>query len=441
MPILTRLDRKIWGIAGPAMLSNISIPLLGLADAAILGHLDSHVYLGAVAIGGALLSFLYWGFGFLRMGTTGLVARAEGAGNTEEGVVVLARSTVLALGIAALIICLHPLLLGVGFALMNPAPEILPLAESYARLRLFSAPAVLTTYAVVGWCIGRQDTRRPLLIVVTTNILNILLDFVLVLGMGMNSDGAALATVIAEYCGLALALWLVWRAHPTPAWGRLGAQLRRVGGYRALLRSNWHLFIRTICLLAAFAFFTAAGDKLGADILAANALMLQLLMFCAHALDGFAFAAEGLSGQLLGADDSAGFRASVARCARWCGFTAVGLTLMLLAGWGVLPAWLTSLPAVRAAMTAHWPWLLLMPLAAGPSYLLDGVFIGTAETRPMMVSMLLSTLLVYLPLWFLTRGWGNHGLWLAFVAFNAARGATLYPAWYRRWGRGRRQAQ
>lgn len=435
MPVLTRLDRKIWGIAGPAMLSNVSIPLLGLADAAILGHLDSSLYLGAVAIGGSLLSFLYWGFGFLRMGTTGLVARAEGAGRAEEGIVILARSGVLALTIATLILCLHPLLLGVGFALMNPAPEILPLADSYARIRLVSAPAVLTTYAVVGWCIGRQDTRRPLLIVVGTNTLNILLDFVLVLGLGMNSDGAALATVIAEYSGLALALWLVWRAQPGPAWRRLGAELRRADGYRALLRSNWHLFVRTVCLLASFAFFTAAGDKLGAHILAANALMLQLLMFCAHALDGFAFAAEGLSGQLLGAEDSDGFRAAVARCARWCAFTAIALTLLLLAGRGVLPGWLTSLPAVREAMTAHWPWLLLMPLAAGPSYLLDGVFIGTADTRPMMLSMLVSTLLVYLPLWYLTRSWGNHGLWLALVLFNAARGATLYPAYRRRWGR------
>ncbi|WP_246139670.1 MATE family efflux transporter [Parahaliea aestuarii] len=416
------------------MLSNISIPLLGLADAAILGHLDSPLYLGAVAIGGALLAFLYWGFGFLRMGTTGLVARAVGAGREQEALLVLARSAVLALVIAAMLLTLHPLLLAAGFALMAPASDILPLADSYVRIRLYSAPAVLVTYAVVGWCIGRQDTRRPLLIVISTNVLNILLDLFFILGLGLNSDGAALATVIAEYSGCALALWQVWLALPEARWREIARQLWRPADYHELLRSNWHLFVRTICLLAGFAFFTAAGDKLGSTVLAANALMLQLLMFCAHALDGFAFAAEGLTGQRLGGGDRAGFQAAVKRCALWCGVTAVLLTLLLWLGGYFLPQWLTALEMVRETMRAHWPWLLLMPLAAGPSYLLDGVFIGAAETRPMMVTMLVSAVLVYLPVWYLSRDWGNHGLWLAFVLFNAARGATLYPAYRRRWG-------
>ncbi|WP_116368462.1 MATE family efflux transporter [Parahaliea mediterranea] len=434
MPAFSALDRKIWGIAWPAILSNISIPLLGLADATILGHLDSPRYLGAVAIGGSLLAFLYWGFGFLRMGTTGLVARAAGAGREQEALLVLARSALLALLIAIALLALHPLLLGAGFALMAPAADILPFADSYVRIRLYSAPAVLITYAVVGWCIGRQDTRRPLLIVVSANVLNILLDLLFILGLGLTSDGAALATVIAEYTGCALALWLVWRALPDTPWRHIASQLWQPAQYRALLRSNWHLFVRTICLLAGFAFFTAAGDKLGATVLAANALMLQLLMFCAHALDGFAFAAEGLTGQRQGAGDRAGFRAAVQRCALWCGITAVLLTALLWLGGYLLPQWLTALEPVRQSLREHWPWLLLMPLAAGPSYLLDGVFIGTAQTRPMMVSMLASMALVYLPVWYLSRGWGNHGLWLAFVLFNAARGTTLYPAYRRRWG-------
>ena len=187
------LDHKIWGIAWPAILSNISIPLLGLVDAAILGHLGSTDFLGAVAIGAALLSFLYWGFSFLRMGTTGLVARASGRQHHGLGLLILARSAVLALVLALLVLLLHPLLLQLGFTLMSPRPELLALSESYAGIRIFSAPAVLLNYAIVGWFIGRQDTRWPMLIVVATNLINIVLDFVFIIGLEMNSDGAALA--------------------------------------------------------------------------------------------------------------------------------------------------------------------------------------------------------------------------------------------------------
>ncbi|MBN7797108.1 MATE family efflux transporter [Parahaliea mediterranea] len=420
------IDRKIWGIAWPAILSNISIPLLGLVDAAILGHLGSPHYLGAVAIGSALLSFLYWGFGFLRMGTTGLVARAMGAGEPARAHLVLAQSALLALGLALLVWLSHPLLLGLGFTLMAPAGDVRPLAESYAGIRIASAPAVLVTYAVVGWCIGRQDTRRPLLIVVTTNATNIALDFALILGLGMNSDGAALATVIAEYLGCALALALVWRVQPGLPGGELRRQLWRWSAYRVLLRSNRHLFVRTVCLLGGFAFFTAAGDKLGTEVLAANALMMQLLLFAAYAMDGFAFAAEGLAGQLLGAGDEAGFYRAVARCGFWCALTALLISALFLVAREPLFGLLTDQANLLVLMREHAPWLVLMPLAAGASYLLDGVFVGSAQTRQMMVTMLVSAALVYLPAWYLSRDWGNHGLWFAFLLFNAARGLTLY---------------
>lgn len=420
------IDRKIWGIAWPAILSNISIPLLGLVDAAILGHLGSPRYLGAVAIGSALLSFLYWGFGFLRMGTTGLVARAMGAGAPDRAQLVLTQSALLALALALLVFLLHPVLLGLGFALMAPAEGVRPLAESYAGIRIASAPAVLVTYAVVGWCIGRQDTRRPLLIVVTTNAVNIALDVIFILGLGMNSDGAALATVIAEYLGCALALVLVWRVHPGLPGGDLRRRLWQWSAYRELLRSNRHLFVRTICLLGGFAFFTAAGDKLGTQVLAANALMMQLLLFAAYAMDGFAFAAEGLTGQLSGAGDEPGFYRAVARCGFWCALTAVLISALFAIAQEPLFSLLTDQAELRALMREHAPWLILMPLAAGPSYLLDGVFIGTAQTRQMMVTMLISATLVYLPAWYLTRDWGNHGLWFAFVLFNGARGLTLF---------------
>jgi MATE family multidrug resistance protein len=426
MPVLTRLDHKILGIAWPAILSNLSIPLLGLVDAAILGHLGTTDYLAAVAIGSAILSFLYWGFGFLRMGTTGLVAKAAGAGRELDSIVILCQSAVLALILATLVIALHPVWLGLGFSLMAPQEQLLPLAWGYAGIRVFSAPAVLTTYAIVGWFIGHQNTRWPMAIVITTNVANIGLDFLLIMGLGMNSEGAALATVIAEYLGLIIGLVAISRTVKVlPSRSQLQTLLSP-NTYRILLASNANLFIRTLCLLASFAFFTSMGDKLGSNILAANALLLHLMMLAAYGLDGFAFAAEGLTGNALGAKNLKAFQAAVGRCAQWCAVTAVVISITFILCTNLIFPVLTDLPAVRIEMQAVALWLIALPLVAAPSYLLDGVFIGSAETRPMMTTMLLSALAVYLPAWYLTQSWGNHGLWFAFTAFNGARGITLW---------------
>jgi MATE family multidrug resistance protein len=246
------INHKIWGIAWPAILSNISIPMLGLVDAAILGHIDSTQYLGAVAIGGALLSFLYWGFSFLRMGTTGLVAKAMGAGEQQEAALILAQSCILAIILAIVVTALHPLWFGLGFTLMAAQAYITSLADSYATIRVSSAPAVLVTYAIVGWFIGRANTRWPMIIVVITNAVNIGLDFLFIIELQMFSDGAALATVIAEYLGCALAFYGVWRNFPRNLDSRFYAKLKSWPAYRRLLRSNTNLFVRTICLLFSF---------------------------------------------------------------------------------------------------------------------------------------------------------------------------------------------
>ncbi|RLQ22097.1 MATE family efflux transporter [Seongchinamella sediminis] len=429
-----QLDHKIWGIAWPAILSNISIPLLGLVDSAILGHLGTSSYLGAVAVGAALLSFLYWGFSFLRMGTTGLVARAEGRGDQAGSILVLARSAVLALGLSAVVILLHQPLIALGLALMSPAPELLALAQSYAGIRIASAPAVLVTYTAVGWFIGRQNTRWPMLIVVVTNLTNIGLDFLLVIGLGLNSDGAALATVCAEYLGCGVALFAVYRQLPDFDISEFKGSLLDVSAYQQLLRHNRHLFVRTVCLLFSMAFFTAQGDNLGTEVLAANTLLMQLVMLASYGMDGFAFAAEGMAGQRLGGRDLAGFRRAVARCTRWTLATGLVLSLAFALLQPLLISILTDLDSIRELMSTFYPWLILLPLLAAPSYLLDGVFIGAAETRYMMLSMLLSVALVYLPLWYLFSGLGNHGLWLAFAGFNFARGASLFFC-YRRLSR------
>lgn len=421
----SRLDRKIWGIAWPAILSNISIPLLGLVDSAVLGHLGSSRYLAAVAIGTALLSFLYWGFSFLRMGTTGLVARAEGAGDSSGSILILMRSAVLALVIAGLVLALRQPMIDLGLYLLGPQADLRLLATSYARIRILSVPAVLVTYTVVGWFIGRQNTRWPMVVAMATNLCNMGLDFLLVLALDLRSDGAAMATVIAEYLGCLIALVAVVRQHPRTRLSGLKKDLLDVSAYYGLLTSNWHLFLRTVGLLFAFAFFTAQGDNLGSEVLAANTLMLQLLMMAAYGMDGFAFAAEGLCGYSLGAADLAGFHQGVRRCALWTAVAAGAASGGLLLLQVPLVEVLSNVDSVQELMLRYFPWLIALPLLAGPAYLLDGVFIGAAKTRYMMRSMLFSLVVIYLPLWLLSRDWGNHGLWLAFSAFNTARGLSL----------------
>jgi len=423
---MNTINHKIWGIAWPAILSNISIPLLGLVDAAILGHLGSTEYLGAVAIGGALLSFLYWGFSFLRMGTTGLVAKAMGAGKEQEAALILAQSCILAVALALAVIVLHPLWLGLGFILMAAESGVSALADSYATIRIFSAPAVLLTYAIVGWFIGRQNTRWPMLIVVLTNAVNIGLDFLLIIKLQMFSDGAAIATVIAEYMGCVVALYGVWRNLPHARGPKFYDQLKSWPAYQRLLRSNRDLFVRTVCLLFSFAFFTAMGDKLGGNVLAANTLMMQLVLMAAYGMDGFAFAAEALSGNRLGARDLPGFYQSVRYCSFWCAVAALLMSLIFLLFHSQLFGLMTNIASVQEILGQFVPWLILLPLVAAPSYLLDGVFVGSTETRYMMRTMIFSVFVVYLPLWYLTRDFGNHGLWFAFCAFNGARGISLY---------------
>ena len=430
MPQQQNLNHKIWQIAWPAILSNISIPMLGLVDTAILGHLESTRYLGAVAIGASILSFLYWGFGFLRMGTTGLVARAAGAGDRPRELSVVLQSMVLALVLAFMVVALYPLWLELGLYLMSPGPQLEPLTHSYVSIRVYSAPAVLMTYAIVGWFIGRQNTRWPMVFVIVTNLLNILLDVFFVIILDMKSDGAALATITAEYVGCLLAIAALLRKLDLGPVAIVRRQLFKLREYRELLDSNRYLFIRTMCLLFSFAFFTAMSIRLGEHTLAANTIMLQLLMLAAYGLDGFAYAAEGLAGNAAGAGDLQKFHQAVAACWRWSLVTALTISLCFALLAPLLYPLFTIHIEVLQILNKYHFWLVLMPLSAVLSYLLDGVFIGAARSRYMMYGMAISVGLVYLPAWWLLRGYGNHGLWLSFTLFNAARGLTL--AWYYR---------
>ncbi len=406
------------------ILANVSVPLLGLVDTAILGHLDSARYLAAVAIGSTLLSFLYWGFGFLRMGTTGASAQSRHRPPSPE--VVLLQAMLLALVIAIVIMLGARYLVPFATEWMNTPVQSRALAEQYLTIRLYSAPAVLVNYAIVGWLLGQQRARWPLIIALVTNGLNIGLDWLFILHWQGLTEGAARASVIAEYCGLLVGLFAVrhsLRQWPSKLpWWRDALISRQYGRF---IGANRHLFFRTLLLLGAFAFFTAQGARLGTEVLAANAILLQLVFFSAHGLDGFAHASEALSGDAVGARSYRYFYAVCKACALWTGLTALAISLFFWLAQTPVLFTMSDIDSVRQLAGDYYIWLILMPVVSAASYLLDGIFIGALHTRWMFHTMLVSVLAVFLPVWYLTLELGNHGLWLSFMAFNAARGITL----------------
>ncbi|MDP3534629.1 MAG: MATE family efflux transporter [Halomonas sp.] len=430
---------RIWTLAWPIILSNITVPLLGLVDTAVVGHLPDSRYLAGVTLGATLFSFLYWGFGFLRMGTTGLVAQAIGRESDSDVRNLLGQSLIMAGVIGTLLIVLGSPLISLGLWLLDGSEAATPLAREYAEIRLWSAPAVLANYAILGWFLGQQNSRVTLMILLLTNSVNIVLDLWFVIGLGMTSNGVALASVIADYSALAFGGFLVLHqlGHLEGTFQR--RRLLVLSAYSALFNVNANLFVRTLGLLFAMAFFTAQGARQGDTVLAANAVLLQFIMLTSYALDGFAHAAESLVGRDYGRRNWQAFANTVRATARFSFWTAAAATLAFAVGGNALIALLTGLDEVRTTAAIYLPWMVAMPLLAVWSYLLDGVFIGTSAVREMRNSIFIG-LAIYLPTWWLTQGLGNHGLWLAFTLFTLARSAVLI-GYYRHYRQTRWRAE
>ena len=421
---LSGTDRRLWALAWPLMLTNLTVPLLGLVDTAVLGHLDSPEYLGAVAVGANLFSILYWTFGFMRMGTTGLAAQAWGKRDRLGQVALLLRSVLLSVVIGLVLILVHQPLIALGLSLMNPSPDVSSLAAEYAAIRIWSAPAVLCQYTLVGWLIGTQFARGPMIMLIVANGLNIVLDILFVTGLGWNSRGVAIATVIAEYgaAGIGFAIVLTRMPEGQRLTRALFGQLR---DYLDILQVNRYIMVRTIALLLVLAFFTAQGARQGDTILAANAVLLTFLLLISNALDGFANAAEALIGEAIGKASRARFRVVFRSALRWSVWGALLLTLVFVAGGKALIALLTGIEEVRTTAWQYLPWLWLLPFAAVWGFLLDGVFIGATRTRDMQNTMLFSALGVFLPVWWLSTDWGNHGLWFSLICLMLARALSM----------------
>jgi len=408
------------------ILSNITVPLLGTVDTGVTGHLENAVYLGAVAIGSTIFGFLYSGVNFLRMGTTGITAQRFGAEDHDGLRVALGQALVVAIAIATVLILLQVPLVTLAMRLLGPEPEVAAFANEYFSIRIWSAPATLANYALIGWFIGLQNARVPLYIVLAINLTNIALDLVFVLLLGMKVDGVAAASVIAEFTGVAVGIIFVI------------SELRRRGGhlvishlttlkeYAEFFSINANLFIRTMALMITFAFVTAAGARMGGLILAANAILINLLHLIAFALDGLAHAAEALVGKAAGAKNRLALQRAVQLTMRWSLYVAIGFSILFWIAGPIFVRVLTDIPDVVNTTLEYLPWMIAAPVIAFWAYLYDGVFVGATRAKEMRNNMVVSTFLVFIPAWFAFRFLGNHGLWLALMIFMASRGIGMH---------------
>lgn len=419
---INKHHRRILSIAIPSIVSNITVPLLGLIDIAIVGHLGNVSYIGAIAVGAMIFNLVYWIFGFLRMGASGMTSQALGSRNLAEVMRLLLRSLAVSMAIALLLIILQTPLQQIMFALIQPTADIAPLSSTYYYIVIWGAPAMLGLYGLTGWYIGMQNTRIPMLVSIIQNITNIIASLTLVAGLGMGFRGVAFGTVIAQYTGFFVALALLLRYY-----GRLGKYIE-LGGLFArsamtrFFSVNGDIFMRTLFLVAVNLFFTSAGARQGAVILAVNTVLMQLYLLFSYFMDGFAYAGEAICGHYYGASNNAAVRATVRRLFLWGAVVvAVFTAVYALGGEGFLHL-LTDDNTVIAASGEYFPWALAVPLAGVAAFVWDGVFIGLTATRGMLVSSVIAAVAFFSTYFLLQPSLGNHALWLAQIVYLSMRG-------------------
>ncbi|MCL2917239.1 MATE family efflux transporter [Shewanella litorisediminis] len=406
------------------MLSNITVPLLGLVDTAIMGHLSEAYYLGAVALGSTLFTLIVWLLGFLRMATTGLTAQAWGSGHGEAQKRILLQGLTLALGAGVLVLLVQDVMLDILLGWSDASAAVLLHCRDYFAIRIWSLPLALANLVMLGWLLGRQQPRVAMWQLILANLVNIVLDFLFVFGFGWGVKGAALASVMAELCAFSIAVFFTakaWRALDCPS-----PMLRDIlANLAQLLRLNRDIFVRSLCLQATFAFMTFKGAGLGDNTVAANAVLLNFLMLTSYALDGLAYYAEAETGAAVGRSDPVALDKAVALAFGWSAIFAC----LFSGGFALWGEWLTTvmtdIAPVQQLANSFLPWLIAMPLLAFGSYLFDGVYIGATQGRVMRNSMLLATLGVFFPLWWGFADWGNHALWLAMSGFMLCRSLSL----------------
>jgi len=433
------LNRNILQLALPMIISNITVPLLGMVDTAVIGHLDDASYLGGVALGAMCIMLLYWLAGFLRMSTTGLAAQAFGCQRQAELDGVLLRGALLAVLIGLLLILLQQPLWLLAARLADGSDAVLAQARNYFAIRIWGAPAALTNLVLFGWLIGVQRSRAVMWLVVLNNSVNIVLDLLLVVGFGLGVSGVAWATLIAEYLTLTVGLLLI--ANPSLLRSLLDWQhWCQAAAFKRLLSINLDILLRSLLLQLCLATMTLKATAYGDQVIAANAVLMNFLLFASYGLDGIAYAAESLAGSSLGSQRYNRLAMVIRLTFRWSLLFGLGFSAAFWLVGEQIVQLLTSIPEVRATALRYIGYLMLLPLVAFAAFLFDGIFVGLTWSRQMRHTMAIAALLVFIPLVLLLQPMQNHGLWIALLAMFSARGLTQGMLLWRWMGRRRRMS-
>ncbi|WP_199610642.1 MATE family efflux transporter DinF [Flocculibacter collagenilyticus] len=421
--------QKILAIALPMIVSNITVPLLGLVDTAVMGHLDSEDYLAGVAVGAMITSFIFWLMGFLRMATTGLIAQAHGAKNWQHIERHCQQSIIIIVVLTILFLLLHQTIKVFALSMAGASESVTYYAGQYFDVRIWSFPAVAFNLVIMGVLLGLQNAKGPMILLIVTNLLNMLLDVVFVFGFNWDVKGVAAASLIADYVGLGFGLYLVRKVLLAAGYAipRFNIKQAMQQNYSRFMSLNRDILIRSLCLQICFVFMTFAGARMGDNIVAANAILLNFLMLISFGLDGFAYAAEALVGKAYGERNTALIKHNVKLTLIWSVLLSA-LFSVFFAVFGVyIIRLMTDLPHIITTANAYFAWIIGLPLVAVWCFLFDGVFIGLTRAKDMRNSMIVSMLLGFFAVWWLSQSWGNHGLWLAMTSFMLMRGVTL--AW------------
>ncbi len=429
-------DHQILKIALPAIVTNITVPLLGLVDTAIVGHMGAAAYIGAIAVGSMMFNLVYWLFGFLRMGTSGMTAQARGRRDMTEAADILAHSVAEAATVAVLMLLMQWPLYRLLVWLIAPTDDVVPWVDVYFRIVVWGAPAVLGLYSLTGWFIGMQNTRIPMVVSILQNVVNIAASLLFVYGWGMQVEGVALGTVVAQYAGVVVALAFLWLYYRKVLAGRIvaGSWGRfcvipfslKIGSSepspRSVIHVNRDIFLRTLCLVAVNLYFTSAGARQGAAILAVNTLLMQLYLLFSYVMDGFAYAGEALGGKYWGARDWAAYKDVVRRLFGWGAMMTTLFTCIYIIGGMPFLRLLTDEPQVVETSQAYVWWAYLIPVAGVAAFIWDGLFVGTTQTRGMLISSAVAAILFFVTATITMNRMGNHGLWLSMILYLLTRG-------------------
>ena len=434
------MHKEILSLAIPSIVTNITVPLLGLVDVAIVGHMGDASYIGAIAVGTMMMNVICWLFGFLRMGTSGMTSQAYGRGDSKEAATILFQAIALGAAIGILFVLFQPLLLRLFLFFMRPSDEIRAFASVYFHVCVFGLPAALVMYGLTGWFIGMQDTRTPMTVSIFQNIVNIMTSLLLVYVFGMKVEGVALGTLTAQYSGLLLALYILRRKYASHYQLLFSQFTLKPGDYSSFsykhtlnrfFRVNRDIFLRTLFLVAVNAAFTSVGSRQGDVILAVNTLLFQFFTLYSYIMDGFAYAGEAICGKYYGAGNAPSFHACIRRLFAWGVIMTVVYTAAYYFGANDILHVLSNEQTVIEASEPYLLWVALIPVAGMGAFIWDGVFIGITDSRGMLLSCFVAAIVfaIMLTLFFTTMG--NHALWLALLSYLLARGVMQTMLFWR----------